>query len=195
MTARERLEMIGTKIERAKEHFASVKKEVRTYLDSTPYSINTKRDPGSRRLIYFVEKVRPEPVKLSATLGDVVHNLRSALDHLAYQLVWVGMGKVPSSRIYFPIADDKKSYIEKRKWQMKGATSDTVSKIDALEPYRGGNDALWKLHKLDNVDKHRTLITAGSAFRSLNIGAHISDAARKSLAIFAPGDEALRNGD
>jgi hypothetical protein len=38
------------------------------------------------------------------------------------------------------------------------------------------------LHRLNNVDKHRVLITAGSAYRSVNIGAHISRKAQELLA-------------
>jgi hypothetical protein len=31
--------------------------------------------------------------------------------------------------------------------------------IDALKPYKDGNDALWRIHELNNIDKHRTLFT------------------------------------
>jgi hypothetical protein len=30
--------------------------------------------------------------------------------------------------------------------------------IDQIQPYPGGNDALWSLNRLDNLDKHRLLI-------------------------------------
>jgi hypothetical protein len=32
--------------------------------------------------------------------------------------------------------------------------------IDNLRPYKGGNQLLWRIHELDNIDKHRTLFTA-----------------------------------
>jgi hypothetical protein len=55
--------------------------------------------------------VRDTPVGVAALTGDVLNNLRSALDHLAYQLVLVGTGDVaPTWRVYFPIADDAKAY-------------------------------------------------------------------------------------
>jgi hypothetical protein len=144
MNARDRLELIGVKIGRANEHFRTLEIEVRQYLDSKPYSIGVKRHPESRRLIYFVENVNPTPIKLSAILGDVIHNLRSSLDHLAYQRVRVGTGTQPSSRVYFPIADDNAKYPEQRTRQMNGATQAAITAIDALAPYRGGNDTLWQ---------------------------------------------------
>ncbi|MBA5865836.1 MAG: hypothetical protein GDA67_03955 [Nitrospira sp. CR1.3] len=182
MTARDRLELISVKVDRAKEHLATISADLRAYLDSKPYAVGAKRAPDTRRLIYSVAGVRPTPLRISAVLGDAIHNLRSALDHLAYQLVWVGSGKKPSSHVYFPIADDRARYIEQRRQQLKGATPTAIATLDALMPYKGGNDALWRLHKLNNVDKHRVLLTAGSAFRSVNIGAHMSREMQKHLA-------------
>lgn len=49
-----------------------------------------------------------------------------------------------------------------------------IAAIDATKPYLGGNDTLWRLHKLNNVDKHRLLITVGFALRSLDVGSYIS---------------------
>jgi len=56
---------------------------------------------------------------------------------------------------------------------------DALAAIDSLRPYKGGNDTLWRLHRLDNVDKHRLVITIGSAYRSVNMGAAISRLLRK----------------
>lgn len=189
MAARERLELIAVKVERAQEHLASLSAEVRAYLESKPYAVSIRRDPQSRRLIYFVASVRPAPKRLSALLGDTIHNLRSALDHLAFQLVWVATGKSPSNHVYFPIADDRSKYIEQRRKQLKGATPAAIAAVDGLSPYKGGNDELWLLHKLNNVDKHRVLITAGSAFQSLNIGAHLSREMQKHLSTSPMADK------
>jgi hypothetical protein len=57
---------------------------------------------------------------------------------------------------------------------MKGALRETFEAIDALKPYKGGNDLLWNLHELNNIEKHRLLITVGAMFQSFNFGAHAS---------------------
>lgn len=187
MSAQDRLELVSVKVDRAKEHLSMLAADVRTYLASKPYDVATKRVSDSRRLVYFVASVRPTPHRLSAILGDAIHNLRSALDHLAYQLVWVGSGKRPSSHVYFPIADDRTKYIEQRRRQMKGATPAAIATLDSLAPYKGGNDDLWRLHRLDNVDKHRVLLTSGSALRSINLGALMLE---QALRHFVPPPEA-----
>ena len=87
-----RLDSAEAKVSRAKEHLASVNAQVRDYLAAKPYQIAMKRDPDTKRMIYFMSAVRPTPARIPAAIGDAIHNLRSALDHLAYQLVWVALG-------------------------------------------------------------------------------------------------------
>lgn len=41
----------------------------------------------------------------------------------------------------------------------KGMCPKAIKAIDALKPYKGGNDALWRIHELDNIDKHCALFT------------------------------------
>jgi hypothetical protein len=47
---------------------------------------------------------------------------------------------------------------------------DAIQAIKALKPYKGGNDTLWKLHKLDNTDKHRLVLTVAAAFAGTKVG-------------------------
>jgi hypothetical protein len=63
--------------------------------------------------------------------------------------------------------------------QTSGMSSQAIGAIDAVQPYRGGNDALWRLHKLSIVDKHRLILTAGSAVRSVDLGKYITQMAPK----------------
>jgi len=170
MTADERLTLVRVKIERAKKHLHDMEAEVRLFLEGKPYVIGTRGDPETGRRIYYLVSVREPALGLAAMVGDVLQNLRSALDHLAYQLVLVGTrGVTPSRRVYFPIADDGTKYKTEKPGRVKGMRQDAIDAIDALKPYKGGNDPLWRLHRLSIVDKHRLLIAVGSAFRSINV--------------------------
>ena len=165
----------GFKVDRAKEHLSSLKEAVKAFLDTAPYKIGTKREPHSRKLIYYMASLEPVPWRVSALAGDVLNNLRSALDHLAFQLFFAGTGKPGDSfkHVYFPIADDAAKFKAKSPRQVRGMGTVAMNAIGALEPYKGGKGhQFWLLHNLNNVDKHRLLIAAGSAFRSVNLGAH-----------------------
>ncbi len=183
-TIAERLIQVDLKVKRAKKHVGDLQREISRFLDTNPYKVGTKRDPQSRKLIYYVVSVEPPPLCLPLIAGDAVQNLMSALDHLAYQIVCSDTGDSPPNPnwIYFPIADDAAKYESRKGGKIQGATQDTINAIDALKPYKGGNDHLWILYRLNNIEKHRLLITVGSMFQSLNLGAHISGMMQDAIA-------------
>ena len=74
----------------------------------------------------------------------------------------VGSGKPgPFSTVYFPIAKDADKYKSGPRQCIENMGKERVEAIDALEPYGDGKgQTLWKLHQLNNIDKHRVLLTA-----------------------------------
>jgi hypothetical protein len=142
-----------------------------------------------RRLVYYVVRVRDVPPAISLAAGDIIHNLRGALDHLAFQLYLIGPGGQAGgagSRIYFPIADDAAKYKAESPRKIKGLARAAIKAIDAIEPYKGGqtdkSDALWRLEKMNNIDKHRLLIAVGSQFRSVDIGGVLQRGLQEAIA-------------
>jgi hypothetical protein len=189
MTADERLALVRIKIERAKKHLIDLEAACRVFLDSKPYKVAHKRDAQTRQVTYYLASVDSTPLPLSAIAGDAINNLRSALDHLAQQLYLVGTGaSAYRDQTSFPIARSGKEFkamFEGKEQRRKtfGMRDDAVDAIRALEPYdRGKGQDLWTLHRLNNIDKHRLVIAAGSSFRSLNLGAVVSKMARESFA-------------
>jgi len=168
----------GLKIERAKQHIADLDVARQAFFAAEPYRVGTKHDPQTRKLIYYVVSVEDVPTNILLITGDVIQNLRSALDHLAYQLHLTGTGKTTSKDlVYFPIGGTNATeYKSQRDGKVKGMRQDAIDAIDATEPYKGGKGhQLWVLSKLNNIDKHRlVLIAIGSAFRSIDLGAHAS---------------------
>jgi hypothetical protein len=181
MTAVERLAWIQVKIERAKEHITNLDNVIRDFLDSKPYQVSTKRD-ASRRLVYYLSFVQPTPINIATIAGDVIQNLRSALDHLAWQLFLIGTGGTTTNyHVYFPIAYDDATTYNSALRRTRGMRADAITTFNAIQPYRGGKDEkLWVLNKLNNIDKHRLLITVGSAFQSLNLGAYMCNQMRNN---------------
>ena len=50
---------------------------------------------------------------------------------------------------------------------LAGASADVLTLVDGLQPYLGGNDNLWRLHRLDIFDKHQVLVPVGAAYNEL----------------------------
>ncbi len=137
MTADERLELIKVKVARAKTHLSDLEVELKAFLETKPYVIGTKRDPQTRRVIYFLASVQDTPLSVAAIAGEVLQNLRSGLDHLAYQLVLVGTGKAgPFFHVYFPIYDSEAEYNAKKHARVKGMRQDAIQAIDRPIPTR-----------------------------------------------------------
>jgi hypothetical protein len=71
---------------------------------------------------------------LGALIGDVVHNLRSALDHLAWQPV-LRAGGEPDWRTQFPIFSTEAAYDPKSLRQTAGMAAADARKLPALQPF------------------------------------------------------------
>jgi len=176
------------KIDRAKQHMSELQDEIQFYFDSKPYSVGTKRDPKTKRLIYYVTGVKVIPEKVNLISGDIIQNLRSALDHLAYELfIKESGGTVSGHRVYFPIEKDAQTYENDKNRKTNGISAEAKLLIDSVKPYKGGSDVLWRIHELNNLDKHRLLVTVGSSFGSLDLGAHMHEMMKKSF----PGHDFL----
>ncbi len=159
------------KIDRAKQHLGELQIEISAFFASNPYRIGTRRDSQTKRLVYYLTDVASVPDKIALISGDVIQNLRSALDHLAYDLfISENKGTVSSKHIYFPIEKDLQTYEKEKVRKTKGISGKKLKLIDSIQPYKGGNDTLWTIAMLNNIDKHRLLITVGSTFGSVDIG-------------------------
>lgn len=159
MTIDERLSLIGIKVERSKKHLCDLEDSRNRFIDSKPYRIGRESNTQTGYNTYRVFDIQAPPVEIGLIAGDVIHNLRSALDHLSYQLV-LSNGAVPTKQTAFPVFDDETKYKAGLAGRVKGMAQSAVDAIDATEPYQGGKGAgLWVLHYLDVADKHHALLT------------------------------------
>jgi hypothetical protein len=168
----DRLRHVLLKIKRAREHSAELEQQIHSFLDNEPYTVGYKYEQINRKLIYYVTKVDAIPESIPLIVGDVIQNLMCALDHLAYQIVCHDTNDNPPNPnwIYFPIADDAQKYETKKSGKMRGANAASFAAIDIIKPYKGGNDLLWVLYHLNNIEKHRLLLTVGSQAAGINLG-------------------------
>jgi hypothetical protein len=139
--------------------------------------------------IHITPKPKPE---LSAVVGDFLFAVRSALDHLVWQLV-IQNGKTPTPQNMFPITSSNIFFniaLDERK-RLRDVSATAITLIECLQPYHSGNEALERLDTLHNMDKHRTLnLTTVIAD---NTSLSYFRAGKPILDMFL-GDEELRDG-
>jgi hypothetical protein len=161
MSTQSRIHGIRLKIERAKKHVRDLDSCIKSFLAKKPYTLAAKPHPIAeiRHTTLYVAHVDPVPDDISLIVGDAIHNLRSALDYLMWQLVEAG-GGVPDRNIYFPIAETAQQYqsaIGNR--EIQKITPNALHIISSVQPYQTLDQTLWLLHQLDIIDKHRLLLT------------------------------------
>lgn len=160
------------KIDRAKKHLSDLESVLRDHIRSDPYRLvceykrapEIKSDyvdlpPPPMAYHYRIETLSPLPDEVSLVFGDVVHNLRVALDLMAYDLIVQNGGSEKFTG--FPFHEEA--------WNLKdalekGPISVVPKEIKDLlwsdiQPYRSGKgDSLWHMNRLDIIDKHRLLL-------------------------------------
>jgi hypothetical protein len=125
------------------------------------------------------EIVKPPPSYFGLIVGDAVHNMRSALDHLACRLVELE-GNEPTNSNAFPIWDQDPTKIRNAKkrqerlalfeQRVSGMSDEHKEAIRILQPYQRPDtpeaDKLIVLSALDNLDKHKLILPSLMVFDS-----------------------------
>jgi hypothetical protein len=148
------------KIERANKHFQELEASISAYFSENPCALMVEPFPGMnpRHNHAWIARIsKPVPLFLSSIIGDVVHNLRTALDLLACDLVRLNGRSVRN--VYFPFcekASDLSTAVKDRNLHKAG--DDIVRAIKHLKPYKGGNITLRSIHDMDIADKHQALL-------------------------------------
>jgi hypothetical protein len=126
----------------------------------------------------FVAVQRQElPRSFNVEIGAYLNVIRSSLDILASVLAG-RYGICAPKDAYFPITESEAVFLtpgSRRARFVAGLPSAERSRLEALKPYRGGNDDLWSLHQLDIMRKHRRLVTViaePDLFAVQGIGVH-----------------------
>jgi len=167
------------KFKRAQHHMVDIRREAGRYAHSHPYRTVPIRQPQrydsiQRYRLDIIEQ--PDPL-IAIMLGDFVHNLRSALDHVVVAATHPRSKRKDAG---FPIStenlwarDTKRRYIfrdaERRKSFLRaidGLPPQAHAIVIRAQPYqlpdRAQESILAIISRLENADKHRELITIGT---------------------------------
>jgi hypothetical protein len=161
---------VELKIGRAEAHLADIDQSIKAALDPDLYCIRVEYDPETAKHVYRVHDLpTPDPI-WSVRVGEILFNLRSALDHLAWQLVLLDGGD-PGEETQFPIRDtpfNKKGDLVRVDLTPRIKSPQILAALDECQPYQGAlgephpisQNFLWRLRLLNNFDKHRLLLVA-----------------------------------
>ena len=75
-----------TKLDRAVEHVDALDHNIGAWLGSHPYGLTIEHDLEQSEGVLRIRDIQDPPQRISVGIGDYLHAIRSALDHLAYDL-------------------------------------------------------------------------------------------------------------
>ena len=152
------------KIGRAKEHFSVLDTEIKAWVLTNPVTITREKDRVGLRHSIFAEVINPPPLnRWSLVCGDLIHNLRSALDSILYGIAICETGVNPPADeevLQFPITGSPPKF-SKQKYRIKSLSPAVQAAIESVQPYNRPHPqhppVLELLGYLNNFDKHRTI--------------------------------------
>jgi hypothetical protein len=149
------------KFNRSKEHFDVLRAEMGTFFnrDPRPFGSRGGFDATADEWVERFQVFEPPPLRFGAIFGDSVHNLRSCLDHLVWQVTLLD-GGTPNRNTQFPLARrDEAQFEEMADKRIPGLSPKHRAMVKQVQPYHAtdapGTHFLKVLTNLDNVDKHR----------------------------------------
>lgn len=151
------------KVGRAKNLLKPLTDEWGAFLNKKPWPcrIEDGCKPGWYT-IYFDFSTPPPPI-LSVIVGELAHDLRSCLDHLAWQEVLEGLGREPTEEegrhIAFPLARSEDDF--KSAELLRYVSQDARAALERSQPYKRPTgeegSSLRVIHLFNRLDKHRAL--------------------------------------
>jgi hypothetical protein len=161
------------KLRWAREHRNNLEKHISTTFENPENwaILSAELDPESDEHVFritYVPDLAALVEEVSLRVGDIVHGLRGALDHLAWQLAngREPIGDADARKIQFPIHNDPAKFRSNRTADFYGGND--WAQIEQYQPFKGPNGRpdsysaayvhqLEHLQELSNTDKHRQL--------------------------------------
>jgi hypothetical protein len=157
--ATDKMYTVQAKLRQARRHLDALNQAIKDFFDNCPVRIEEHRSDDQMEYVFTVHNVNPVPEEISLLAGDVLHNCRATLDHLAWAITHRG-----SKQTRFPILLTAPAGGP----QISGGISPAhQAALLAAQPYKvypqtPKNALLAILGELDNIDKHKLLITSVS---------------------------------
>jgi hypothetical protein len=158
------------KIARAKKHLAELTREVDAFFARNDlYEPFVEAHPEKANFtILKVRFIQELPKEFEEITGDILGNLRSALDHAVYgvALAFAASTNSPKPKMdtaCFPFAKDAAHFENALKGRCASVPLELYPVFRDSKPYNGGNEPLWALNVIRGTDEHAILVPAATA--------------------------------
>ena len=168
----DQLEGVYEKLKRADEDIFNLNLEISPFLKADPDGGTAKAKRQTAQQWVNFHKERSIPPRFAVLAGEIVHHLRSCLEHIAWSLSSKTYRKTNETAIAFPIFTEPPNKKTQPRYDgnIGGITSPAARKlIEELQPYKGAHpvdDPLAIVHELDRIDKHHEVVLVIATFEA-----------------------------
>lgn len=160
---------IAEKLKRSEQNILNLEFELDAFIKNGKYPVIPKKNMEEWEEAVSYHRDKHIPLRFAVLVGEIVHHLRSCLDHIVWYFSDSASRAQPNG-IEFPIFKIKptdKKEIERYTRKIKGIKdAGLLAMIEEKQPYQIGPDAanhrLLILHDMDRFDKHRELAIVDS---------------------------------
>jgi hypothetical protein len=179
------------KLHRADQHIEHLKQFLPSIGPSEiPGDLATVEPQGDgQSLDVFFKGIGPLSLDLRIAIGRVVHEYRTCLDHLTYQIALrnkfpaTAAARTPKQsqllrKLSFLIHDTPERFKSSAGNVKQIIGSFPVAEMEKLQPYKGADwraPILWTLSELDNITKHRIIVAVDPRAKAADLTFKIGD--------------------
>lgn len=152
-----RLAGVYVKLEQARKHLKVLNSEMSEYLGREPYSFELEK--GRRRTEYVLKAYtrEPPPLAWSASIGDFLQNLRTALEYLVWELARANVGREPRRRTSFPVYVSERRFLSDGRGKIQDLAPEPRAVIERMQPYNSptvSSSGVVNMHAIKDLDKY-----------------------------------------
>ena len=173
------LDGVRVKLRRAWNQIDGIKAELSAFVKSDVYVPKIEFNTDTHWLTISVHVKKNPPLMWGVQIGEIIHNLRSALDHIVWELFMLDNLRQPArgTRLQFPIFETMAGFDGRGRSQfLLGIGPNAVGLIRSQQPFpecdggtgEGKKSPLWHLKELSDADKHRTLHLTGTLIETFD---------------------------
>lgn len=193
------------KVEQAEKHLKNLRTDWEKYR-ADAFLVKSKDDAQTGERVWYLAHAYSIPPEMPLIVGDAVHCLRCALDHVIYRLVSVCTSdRLAYNQLYFPTGKNAVHFVDRLKaastYKPKGGAAlqrlrpEAVQAIQEFQPFDGGSGAVLRhVHSLDIIDKHHLLLTVTLTNTTHSMQPTVIEKYKRGLGLqdeYTPAQEAL----
>jgi hypothetical protein len=153
------------KFSRAMKLMRELESELHLWAISAGLRYESSVGPSGNSVVVILRTKRNPPTELwSLLMGDMLHNLRSSLDALVWELAHVdGAAPTKPTQVQFPCCSTAAEWDKQVNGPLASLPARAVQRIREVQPIGTSDGTIplpWLLHRLDIQDKHQSMITS-----------------------------------